>query len=281
MTDEPPSPPGLTRRRFLLGAAAAGGVATVGGLGYAFAPDRLKSRLGLGPDPFVPDAPEGQVNLESVMSQARSKQVDLFTAVPEGYGDGAGLPVVVILHGASATAADYRAYGFGRFLTQAVRDGAQPFVLAGADGGVLRWEKDPTSSDDPQRMVVEELPGWLSDRGYEATRRALWGWSMGGYGTLNIAEDHPSWARAAAAFSPAMSEQDAVFDNVDALGGLSLGVWCGTEDSYYQPTQEFVTRLPSPPSIASYSHGVHGRVYWNDHTLDAFAFLAKHLAAGG
>ena len=66
---------------------------------------------------------------------ARGQTVDLFTAVPAGYGDGAGLPVVVILHGASATAKDFQPFGLARFLTQAVRDGAEPFVLAGADGG--------------------------------------------------------------------------------------------------------------------------------------------------
>lgn len=189
----------------LLGAAGASGVAVVGGAGWVLGPERVERRLGLGPDPFVPDAPAGQVRLETVRSSARGRDVDLFTAVPAGHGDGAGLPVVVVLHGASATAADFEPYGLGRFLTAAVEDGAPPFVLAGADGGVLSWEPDPASADDPQRMVLEEMPTWLAEHGFDADSKALWGWSMGGYGSLRAAEADPGWARAVAAFSPAVS----------------------------------------------------------------------------
>ena len=269
----------MTRRRLLTGLVGLGGVAAAGGVGYALAPPRLKARLGLGPEPFVPDAPVGQVRLESVTSQARGRDVQLFTAVPDGYGDGAGLPAVVVLHGASATAADYPAYGLARFLTAAVAAGAEPFVLAGADGGVLRWEPDPTSDDDPQAMVVDEMPRWLEDRGFDGERRALWGWSMGGYGSLRIAELQPEWARAVAAFSPAIDSSDAVISDAPALVGLPIGLWCGTEDSFYGPAQEFVAALPQPPEITSFSEGGHSRYYWNDQTLDAFGFLAKHLTA--
>lgn len=271
--------PDLSRRQLLVAAAGVGGVLAVGGGGYALAPDGLKSRLGLGPEPFIPDAPEGVVSLETVASEARGRDVQLFTAVPAGFGDGAGLPVVVILHGASATASDFRPFGLARFLTATVRGGADPFVLAGADGGVLRWEPDTASGDDPRAMVVEEMPQWLADRGFDAEGRALWGWSMGGYGCLRVAELHPDWARAVAAFSPALSSGDAAVSDADRLAGLPLGVWCGTEDSFYAPVQDFVAALPDKPEIASYGEGGHTRVYWNDQTLEAFGFLAKHLSA--
>jgi hypothetical protein len=45
-----------------------------------------------------------------------------------------------------------------------VQLGTPPFVLAGADGGSLFWQ--PDGSDNPQRMVLEELPRWLSARGF-------------------------------------------------------------------------------------------------------------------
>jgi hypothetical protein len=69
-------------------------------------------------------------------------------------------------------------FGFGRFLTDAVQRGAKPFVLAGATGGVLRWE--PSGNDDPRAMVHDELPPWCKERGFDTARIALWGWSMGG-----------------------------------------------------------------------------------------------------
>lgn len=269
---------GAVSRRTLLLGAGAGGAAVVGGAGYALMPGRFRNRLPWVDDPYIPDAPEGVVRLETVRSQARGRDVDLFTAVPAGHGDGAGLPVVVVLHGASATASDFQPYGLGRFLTAAVEAGAPAFVLAGADGGVLRWEPDPNSSDDPQRMLLTELPRWLDERGFDADTRALWGWSMGGYGCLRTAEAEPGWARAVAAFSPALSEEDTVVAEADRLADLPVGLWCGTEDPLYPAVKAFEAALPQPPDIASYGEGGHTRYYWNDHTLDAFEFLAARLA---
>jgi len=282
--EQPPAraaeqPSSMTRRRLLFAAAGVAGVAAVGGIGWALAPERLKTGLGVRPDPYIPDAPEGEVSLEQVDSAARGQTVDLFTAVPEGYGDGAGLPVVLVMHGASATAADFQPFGLARFLTQVVRDGAEPFVLAGADGGVTRWQGDG-AGDDPQTMMTEEMPRWLAERGFDADRRALWGWSMGGYGALSLAENNPGYARALAAFSPALGPGDPVFADADLLAGLPLGIWCGTEDSLYDNVRAFVDELPEEPEIVSYSEGAHTRVYWNDQTLDAFAFLSDHLHGG-
>lgn len=260
-----------------MAAGGLAGVAALGGAAYAVAPARVDRLLGLEAEPFIPTAPEGLVRLETVFSKARGQDVDLFTCVPEGHGDGEGLPVVVVLHGSSARAEDFRGFGLPRFLTQAVRDGAEPFVLAGADGGLSGWEPNLSSSDDPQAMVVEEMPAWMNQRGFDGRRRGLWGWSMGGYGALRLAEGFGGWARAVAAFSPAVSSGDAVFADVDALSGLPLGVWCGTEDSFYDAVRELVTRLPQAPEVAGFSAGRHTRVFWNDQTLAAFDLLASHL----
>jgi enterochelin esterase-like enzyme len=268
--------PGVSRRTLLI-AGLAGTAVAVAGAAYAVAPTRVRKLIGLGPDPYIPDVPEGRVELESVHSQARGRDVDLFTAVPYGYGDGAGLPVVVVLHGASATASRFQDLGLARFVTAAVREGADPFVLAGADGGALRWERDPESGDDPQAMLVDELPGWLSDRGLDAERRAVWGWSMGGYGALRLAESYPAYARAVAAFSPAVSLSDSVFDDADQLAEQPLGVWCGTDDALYGNVRGFVAALPTDPVITSYSSGGHTYVYWNEHTVEALTFLASRL----
>lgn len=53
-------------------------------------------------------------------------------------------------------------------------------------------------------MLREELPGWLAERGFAADRRALWGWSRGGYGALRFVSETPGWARALVLFSPAL-----------------------------------------------------------------------------
>jgi S-formylglutathione hydrolase FrmB len=286
---EPPLPPDeltpestpktspVSRRGLLVGAASLGGAALLAG--YTGAAQRVARHLGIGPGPYIPEAPQGQVRLETIRSAARGRRVHLFTAVPHGYGDGAGLPVVIILHGATATAADFQPFGLGHFLTAAVQQGAAPFVLAGADGGAQYWEPNPATGDNPQAMVLHEMPGWLTQRGFDASTRAMWGWSMGGYGSLRIAEIEPGWARAVAAFSPAVSVGDSVFASVDALASTPLGVWCGTDDPLYASVRRLVARLPRRPQILTYGPGGHDRYFWNDHTVAAFRFLAARLAA--
>jgi hypothetical protein len=111
--------------------------------------------------PFIPDAEEGQVLLETVRSKPMGVDLNLLTAVPAGHWGGKGLPVVVILHGASASVAEFQEYGLGRFLTAAVEAGAPPFVLAGTDDGARGWVPDGDGAD-PQRMLLDELPPWLA-----------------------------------------------------------------------------------------------------------------------
>jgi len=265
----------ITRRQLLSGGAGVAGLGVLGFGGLQLAPDRYKQRLGLLPEPYVPDAPEGRVRLDKVRSADMGGVLDLFTAVPAGTGDGAGLPVVVVMHGSSASAADFRGFGFGRFLTRAVERGAPPFVLAGTDDGPSGWVSD--GSIDPRRLITEELPGWLEDRGFDAGRRALWGWSRGGYGALSLVEARPTWARAAALFSPAVSEGDDVLANLDDVGDLPLGVWCGRDDAFYPAVQTLVSRLPQRPEVVTFADGGHDQRFWNDHTLAAFSWLAPQL----
>ncbi len=170
-------------RRALVGGGAVAAVGVGAGVASGVLPGRSRLRADVkdryhdwfGPHADIPSAPEGQIRLEQVHSRARGKTVDLFTAVPHGHGDGAGLPVCVVLHGVSATPKDYQSFGLGRFLTASVRAGAPPFVLAGADGGILYWEPDPAGGDDPQRMMTDEMPRWLHARGFDASRIAALG----------------------------------------------------------------------------------------------------------
>jgi S-formylglutathione hydrolase FrmB len=273
----------LTRRQVF--AAGAAGIAGAGLLGAAAAGNmhddarRFRDWIERRPDPFVPDAPEGRWSVESVRSAARGRDVDLFTAVPHGYGTGAGLPVCLILHGATARPHDFEPFGLPRFLTAAVARGAPPFVLMGADGGLLYWEPDPDGGDDPQRMVLEELPRWAEERGFDAGRLAAWGWSMGGFGVLHIAETRPGFLRGAAAFSPAVAPGDDVFDAIGKLAGTPLGIWCGRDDPLYPEVRELVAALPEAPRALAYAPGAHTRVYWNSVTLPALGFVGSVLGS--
>ena len=143
----------------------------------------------------------------------------------------------LVLHGASATTADYERFGFAQFLTAAVQAGAPPFVLAGADGGRTRWAGDG-DGDDPQRMLIDELPAWCDDHGFDTSRLAAYGWSMGGYGALLTAIRNPGLLRGVAALSPAVGRNDEVANHADDLDPARTAVWCGTADSLYDAVRD-------------------------------------------
>lgn len=270
-----------SRRDVLVGGV---GVLTVAALGVGAAagvlpvPQRLRRLVAdTGRDGVVPAAPAGRVRLERVRSAARGRSVGLWTAVPAGHGDGEGLPVCLVLHGASATTADYEDLGLARFLTSAVRHGVPPFALAGADGGVSRWEGDG-AGDDPQRMLREELPAWCAARGFDADRLAAYGWSMGGYGALRMAQRDPAVLRAVAALSPAVGPGDPALLDASLLEGARTGLWCGRSDSFFDAVQELSRAIEPRAAVASFGKGAHTRGYWNRITPDAFAFVGDRLA---
>lgn len=263
-------------RRGLL--AAGGLLVGLGALGLEVAPPsvtaRLEGMLGIEPDVFVPDVAEGEVRLERVRSLAMG-DVDLFTAVPAGHGDGAGLPVVVMLHGSSASAAQLQGFGLARFVTAAVEAGTPPFVLVGTDDGPAGWV--PSGDVDPQRMLRDELPLWLADRGFAAERRALWGWSRGGYGALKFVAGEPDWAASLALFSPALEPDDPVLLDLGSLADLPWGLWCGEWDPFRDGALALADAAPVAPAPWVGGDGGHTRAYWNNHTLEMFDQLARKL----
>ncbi|SCG58659.1 alpha/beta hydrolase [Micromonospora inositola] len=261
----------LTRRRLLLAGAGTAAVAVVGGL-----TTRELSRPRPGPVPAPPDAPAGDERLIQIRSAARGREVDFWTAVPEGYGDGRGLPICLVLHGASATPRDFGRLGLARFLTDAVRRGAPPFVLAAATGGRLSWRR--SGDDDMQRMVREEVPTWCARRGFDVDRTAVWGWSMGGFGALLLAETYPGWLHAVAAFSPAVRPGDAVFAGAARLRGTPVGLWCGRQDNFLRDVRALARALPEPPVRAAWADGRHNFAYWGTVIPDAFALLGAALS---
>ena len=52
---------------------------------------------------------------------------------------------------------------------------------------------------------------------------------------------------------------------------------CGTDDSLYPAVSAFEAEVEPERVTVSYSEGDRGRYYWNEQTLDAFAFLAAEL----
>jgi len=260
----------VMRRRTILAVGA--GCAGVAGSAGAWL---VGNRSSGGPDPVIPSAPVGDERLERRGSAARGRPVDFYTAVPAGHGDGRGLPVCLTLHGASTSARDFPSLGLGRFLTDAVSHGAAPFVLAGAAGDRLGWR--PAGRDDPQRMLVEDIPAWCAERGFDTGRMAVWGWSMGGYGALLLALTVPGLVRSVAALSPAVRRGDPLFAGAQRLLETPIGLWCGRDDDLYEEVRALQRALPTKPVAGGYTTGRHNFGYWSTVIPAAFSFIAATL----
>lgn len=271
----------MDRRRFLTigGGAVAAGIVGAGALvatGELPLPRTIRARLN-DPGGTIPPAPAGRVSLEIVHSEARGQDVGLFTAVPAGSGDGAGLPICLVLHGASATTADFTGFGLPGFLTATVDSGVPPFVLVGVDGDrATRWD-GAGGPDDSQRMLREEVPAWCAARGFDASRIAAHGWSMGGYGSLLLAATNPGWLTALAVLSPAVGD-GRLAAHVGQLDGDRIAIWCGQDDALYGAVRDLADAIPGGPAVADYAPGGHTRTYWNTVTIDALRFVGERLS---
>lgn len=260
----------LSRRGFLIGGlgSLASGCATpeTGAAPGTSDPPPVAESLSR---PAVPNEP---VTIETVHSPARDAGVELVTIRPAGVGG--RLPTCVALHGRASSARMFVELGVPELLTKAVNAGVKPFAVVAVDGGDSYWvAKKPR--DDPQKMLTEDLPTWLANRGFTAPFAAF-GISMGGYGALNFARVpglsavaaisaalFTSWADAKSrnAFADeARWEATEPLRHTDELAGIQLGVWCGERDPFITPARELISK--ARPQVSAIGPGGHDSSYW-------------------
>jgi S-formylglutathione hydrolase FrmB len=197
------------------------------------------------------------------------------------------LPVCVALHGRGSDARMIVQLGVEKLLNTA----ATPFAMVGLDGGDSYWvAKNP--GDDPQRMLTDELPGWLAERHLAPTPFAVFGLSMGAYGALNYARRTPH--PVVATLSPALfrdwpdaRSRDAFanearwaatdpLQHADSLGDAALGIWCGTEDPFQPAARELAD--VTKPQVTKFAPGGHDADYWLRTMPEIVTFLGEHRA---
>lgn len=152
-----------------------------------------------------------------------------------------------------------------------------PVVVAAVDGGADSYWHPRADKTDALAMLLDEFIPMI-ERTTKTTRRALLGWSMGGYGSLLAAEQAPARFFAVTVASPALwntAGQTApgafdgpddyhrfdVFAREENLAGLTVRVDCGTSDPFYQATRRFVAALPAGHQ-GSFGPGSHEAGYW-------------------
>ncbi|MEC3977485.1 alpha/beta hydrolase [Amycolatopsis sp. H20-H5] len=275
----------VSRRGVLLGGA---GVL----LAACSAPGR--SPIVSGPSAVVPPsaaAPlDKPVTVQRMRSAARGTDVDLLLVAPTGV-PAKGLPVCLALHGRGANARTFLDLGLPAALDEAVASGVPPFAVAAVDGD--HYWSDVGTGDDPQRMLSQEVPGWLQQRQLRPAAAVL-GISMGGFGALRFARDHHelkavavcsaalfvSWSDAKSRKVFADREQWEANEpllHTDELRGLSTGVWCGTEDPFAGADRKLIKAVQ--PEVAKLSEGGHNDQFWRGVLPDVLKFVGENLAA--
>ena len=111
--------------------------------------------------------------------------------------DSATIPVLYFLHGYPGTARDPFAGGLARILNRLLQGGYPPFVFASVDGnGERHPDTEWANSYNGSELVMDRLadaaiPAVEGTHMRDAAHRAIAGFSMGGYGAMNIAMQNP------------------------------------------------------------------------------------------
>jgi enterochelin esterase-like enzyme len=294
---------GVTRRALLIGGGAAA-VALLGG--GALAARELPLRAwwnrvsGACGDPgSIPPASGSPSETRTFRSTVLGADVGYALAVPPGHAIGEALPVVFMFPGRGGTAADiFGSTRFPDFVAQGVAErGVAPFALAAVDGGSSYWHPRASGEDRMAMLIQEFIPMCASRWRLGRERRAVVGWSMGGYGAILAAELHPGTFDAVAAASPAIyrtfaevqaasgdefdSAQDLanydVFARVNALEGIPVRIDCGTADPFYTNDKAFSQALPQP-AAGTFFKGCHNGDSWRVVAPGQVDFLGAALS---
>jgi S-formylglutathione hydrolase FrmB len=285
----------LSRRAFL----TAGGVTALGVVGVGAAQPSVRRFVVdlVDPEPAAPapKAAAGPHASGALPSTARGRDVNWSVAYPPGRQPGDELPVALVLHGRGGNERSaYDDLELDRYLADVVADGAPPFALAAIDGGDHGYWHRRADGDDPGGMLLEEFVPLLAAQGLVTTRVGLFGWSMGGYGALLLAQTAgPERIAAVAADSPALwasfAESAAgAFDGAsdfaahdvmahgDRLARIPVRIACGDRDPFYGAARSFARTVPDLAGT-DFGTGAHTDTFWRRTAPAQLRFLASAL----
>jgi S-formylglutathione hydrolase FrmB len=310
-----------SRRRVLgYGLAGAVVVAAAGGAGVELVSrgvlpgqgvlDSIDGACSVAAPDLASYAPPGPQVSGTFYSRARNQTVGYTIAYPPGRRPGSRLPLVVMLHGYGGNHANALSeMSPAQALALRVNGSPlPPMALVTADGGGGYWNPHP--GDNPQAMLTDELIPMCQRRGLgdgarggQTRRIGVMGISMGGYGSLLLAEKRPDLISAVAAISPAVwtsyaqaraanagayaSAADFAADDVvthaTALARVPVRVASGFSDPFYPGVQAFARALPKEPgghpATLAFANGCHTGPFFTAQEPPSLAFLARHLAA--
>ncbi|MDL5159994.1 alpha/beta hydrolase [Actinomycetospora termitidis] len=291
----------MSRRRLLVGGGAVLGAGALAAGATSLAgsfetPAPIPQRVPAAPRP--PRAPDAVATVEWVRSAARNRSVRLVITAPAGV-DRTTLPVAVGLHGLGGNALWWGDPGMRRALGTAWASGVPRFAVAALDGGDNYWHPF-RPGDDPMRMLLDELPVWLGERGMARETAGVpvlaSGVSMGGAGALMYARarvQRQTPVKAVAAMSPGLFLDWAVAARrpfagaadwiandplrfYPELAGTPTGMWCGDRDAFAPAVRRYID--VARPQYSRIGPGAHTGSYYATILPQVIAFLGQHVA---
>jgi enterochelin esterase-like enzyme len=143
-----------------------------------------------------PAALHGTVSVLEIRGPSDHQAHQVWVWRPPG-PDSATVPVLYFLHGYPGSAKDPFTEGLAAVLDQMLREGYPPFVFASIDGNGERhsdteWANSYNGNELVMDRVVDAaIPAVEGRHMRDAAHRAIAGFSMGGYGAMNIAMQNP------------------------------------------------------------------------------------------
>ena len=243
----------------------------------------------------------------TVKSPALAQRADITVHVPPAAADGAGVPLVILLHGVYGSHWAWALKGGAhRTHLRLQRDeGLPPFVLAMPSDGL--WGDGsgylPHRTQDFERWIVSEVPAAVAHAAPAVTAASpvfIAGLSMGGFGALRLAGKYPEKFRAASAHSAlttfsrmkdfveeslgtftALEEDRSVLDTLLRSRARlpALRFDCGTDDPLLADNRALHAALTEAGIAHSYEEfpGGHEWPYWENHFADTLRFFARSL----
>ncbi len=182
------------------------------------APTQAAPTATVGPDYLIRLSIQSEV-LEDNLAGTPAKRKLVVSLPPSYYDAEKSYPVVYYLHGFGELAGAYIADN-DEALHAAFQNGAKEFIFVEVDGGSSFYVNSPVSGRWEDYVMSEVIP--FIDETYrtlpKAESRGICGFSMGGFGALNLAMRHPDVFGAVYAMSPGLLTEDGLAEAMETWG---------------------------------------------------------------
>lgn len=205
-----------------------------------------------------------------------------------------GLPVIYLLHGASADESQWDDVAADEAADEGRAKGTLPPVILVFPKRLDDSTQPRSDGDLPfEHFVIAELIPWVEAHTPAQpgrADRAIGGISRGGFWALEIAFRHPDLFSAVGGHSPVAGQKDDPYSPLGLVAARpaelhSLRVWLdvGAEDGLKTGVANLAADLTAAeiPTTFEQWPGGHNRPYWRSHTPDYLAFYTALWGQGG